>query len=78
MGLTYKELSKFGALRKVHKLGPYGCFLRLQSEWHAEGMTPREIADKVSYQPFYFFCRRNFFDELFPTLSDETRSLLTS
>ncbi|KAG6292087.1 glutamine-dependent NAD(+) synthetase [Claviceps purpurea] len=47
MGFTYKELSRFGALRKVHKLGPYGCFLRLQSEWHAEGMTPREIADKV-------------------------------
>lgn len=49
MGFTYKELSRFGALRKVHKLGPYGCFLRLQSEWHAEGMTPREIADKVSF-----------------------------
>lgn len=48
MGLTYKELSRFGVLRKVNKLGPYGCFLRLQSEWNNEGITPREIADKVS------------------------------
>ena len=50
MGFTYKELSRFGALRKVNKLGPYGCFLRLQSEWSNEGITPREVADKVSGQ----------------------------
>lgn len=49
MGLTYKELSRFGALRKVNKLGPYGCFLRLQSEWANEGITPREVAVKVSF-----------------------------
>lgn len=53
MGFTYKELSRFGVLRKAHKLGPYGCFLRLQSEWNEEGITPRETAEKVSHQtPF--------------------------
>jgi NAD+ synthase (glutamine-hydrolysing) len=50
MGFTYKELSRFGQLRKVNKLGPYGCFLRLLSEWTKEGMTPREVADKVRRQ----------------------------
>ncbi|KAJ8109410.1 hypothetical protein ONZ43_g6141 [Nemania bipapillata] len=53
MGFTYKELSRFGVLRKVHKLGPYGCFLRLQSEWSDQG-TPREIADKVK-RFFHFY-----------------------
>lgn len=52
MGFTYEELSRLGVLRKVNKLGPYGCFLRLQSEWHVKGITPREVADKVSYRPF--------------------------
>lgn len=54
MGFTYKELSRFGALRKVNKLGPYGCFLRLQSEWKNEGITPREVADKVK-RFFHFY-----------------------
>ncbi len=48
MGFTYKELSRFGLLRKVHKLGPYGCFLRLLCEWKDE-KTPREVTDKVSF-----------------------------
>ncbi|PMB64532.1 Glutamine-dependent NAD(+) synthetase [Beauveria bassiana] len=53
MGFTYKELSKFGVLRKVHKLGPYGCFLRLLSEWKDE-KTPREIAEKSwSFKKIY-------------------------
>ncbi|KAK5992153.1 Putative glutamine-dependent NAD(+) synthetase [Cladobotryum mycophilum] len=48
MGLTYKELSEFGILRKVHKLGPWSCYLRLLSEWKQRpGFGPREIADKV-------------------------------
>ncbi|ATY64144.1 glutamine-dependent NAD(+) synthetase synthase [Cordyceps militaris] len=56
MGFTYKELSKFGVLRKVHKLGPYGCFLRLLSEWKDE-KTPREIAEKTVN--FYKFFQQN-------------------
>ncbi|KAI0418153.1 glutamine-dependent NAD(+) synthetase [Xylaria grammica] len=53
MGFTYKELSRFGVLRKVNKLGPYGCFLRLLGEWSNES-TPREIADKVK-RFFHFY-----------------------
>ncbi|KAL8937177.1 MAG: hypothetical protein Q9216_004551 [Gyalolechia sp. 2 TL-2023] len=33
MGMTYTELTTFGRLRKVHKLGPYGAFQRLSHEW---------------------------------------------
>lgn len=39
-------------LRKVHKLGPWSCYLRLLSEWKQRpGFGPTEIADKV----FKFF-----------------------
>lgn len=33
MGMTYEELSVFGRLRKVEKLGPYGMFTKLVHEW---------------------------------------------
>lgn len=33
MGFTYDELTTFGRLRKVNKLGPYGMFQRLVHEW---------------------------------------------
>lgn len=49
MQMSYQELSRFGTLRKVNHLGPYGMFLRLQEEWGGgEGkLSPREIAEKV-------------------------------
>ncbi|TWU72542.1 hypothetical protein ED733_004147 [Metarhizium rileyi] len=48
MGLTYDELSTFGLLRKVEKLGPWSCYLRLLVEWQdRSGYGPREIATKV-------------------------------
>lgn len=46
------KLTMDSILRKVHKLGPWSCYLRLLSEWkHRPGFGPREIADKV----FKFF-----------------------
>lgn len=48
MGFTYNELSEFGILRKVHKLGPWSAYLRLLGDWKERpGFGPREIADKV-------------------------------
>lgn len=48
MGFTYSELSEFGILRKVHKLGPWSAYLRLLGDWKERpGFGPREIADKV-------------------------------
>ncbi|KAB5580566.1 hypothetical protein GE09DRAFT_1082730 [Coniochaeta sp. 2T2.1] len=60
MGMTYAELSRFGTLRKQHKLGPYGMFLRLLNEWGAgeDKLSPREIADKVKrFHHFHFINR---------------------
>lgn len=47
--LTFSsELSEFGILRKVHKLGPWSTYLRLLNDWKERpGFGPRKIADKV-------------------------------
>lgn len=48
MGFTYDELSVFGILRKVDRLGPWSAYLRLLGQWkNRPGYGPREIADKV-------------------------------
>ena len=52
MGLTYKELSIFGRLRKVSKLGPFGTWEKLLYEWQ-DIMTPHEIYEKV--KTFFHF-----------------------
>ncbi|KAI0106358.1 putative glutamine dependent NAD+ synthetase [Hypoxylon sp. NC0597] len=56
MGMTYDELTVFGRLRKVDKLGPYG-FQRLVHEWGPNRpragddktpvYTPKQVAEKV-------------------------------
>ena len=45
MGFTYAELSEFGILRKVEKLGPWSAYLRLLSKW--TDRRPLQIADKT-------------------------------
>lgn len=47
MGLTYAELSEFGILRKVHKLGPWSTYLRLLAERGGKPGGPRFLAEKV-------------------------------
>ncbi|TQN70155.1 Glutamine-dependent NAD(+) synthetase [Colletotrichum shisoi] len=48
MGLTYSELSEFGILRKVHKLGPWSTYLQLLGDWKERpGYGPRQIAERV-------------------------------
>ncbi|KAG8165419.1 hypothetical protein KVR01_005694 [Diaporthe batatas] len=48
MGFTYDELSQFGILRKVEKLGPWSTYQRLLVDWHERpGFDRRKIADKV-------------------------------
>ncbi|KAI0514344.1 NAD+ synthase [Xylaria bambusicola] len=46
MGLTYKELSVFGELRSIEKLGPWSCYLRLLGLWKERNLTPGQIAEK--------------------------------
>jgi len=48
MGVTYDELSEFGVLRKVEKLGPWSMYSRLLGTWKSRaGYGPREIVEKV-------------------------------
>ncbi|XP_032494723.1 glutamine-dependent NAD(+) synthetase isoform X4 [Phocoena sinus] len=46
MGVTYAELSVYGRLRKIAKMGPYSMFCRLLYVWK-DVCTPRQVADKV-------------------------------
>jgi NAD+ synthase (glutamine-hydrolysing) len=57
MGLTYDELSTFGVLRKVEKLGPWSCYLKLLVEWQELGYSPSQVANKV--QKFFRFYAMN-------------------
>lgn len=42
MGMSYDDLSIYGRLRKVEKLGPYSMFIKLVDEW-GEIMSPAEV-----------------------------------
>ncbi|XP_062051654.1 glutamine-dependent NAD(+) synthetase isoform X2 [Lepus europaeus] len=46
MGMTYAELSVYGRLRKISKMGPYSMFCRLLHLWRG-AWTPRQVAEKV-------------------------------
>ncbi|KAJ3269634.1 glutamine-dependent NAD(+) synthetase [Terramyces sp. JEL0728] len=58
MGMTYSELSTFGLLRKINKLGPYSMFKRLLNDWGAI-LNPVEIAAKVKRFFFYYGINRH-------------------
>jgi len=71
MGMTYQELTIFGRLRKLNKLGPFAMFQRLVHDWSldrekvpgddAPFYTPREVADKVKkFFHFYAINRKSF------------------
>lgn len=73
MGMTYDELTVFGRLRKVHKLGPYGMFQRLVHEWGRDredgpALEPRQIADKVKRFFHYYSINRHKMTTLTPSL----------
>ena len=57
--MTYGELSEFGILRKVEKLGPLGTYLRLLFKWRDRGLGPREIAEKTMRFYRYYAINRN-------------------
>jgi len=45
IGMTYKELSIFGRLRKVMKAGPVSMFRKLSNDWKEKGL--KEIASQI-------------------------------
>jgi NAD+ synthase (glutamine-hydrolysing) len=58
MGMTYDELSTFGRLRKVNKLGPWGMWERLTHDWK-DKMGPREVYTKVRRFFWYYAINRH-------------------
>jgi NAD+ synthase (glutamine-hydrolysing) len=52
MGMTYAELSAYGRLRKIDKLGPYGMWSKLLHQW-GDRLSPQEIYTKVRW---FFWC----------------------
>jgi NAD+ synthase (glutamine-hydrolysing) len=52
MGFTYKELTIFGSLRKMHKCGPVSMFRKLMNE--NGGQKGSETASKIK-SFFYFY-----------------------
>ncbi|XP_023593879.1 glutamine-dependent NAD(+) synthetase [Trichechus manatus latirostris] len=42
MGMTYAELSVYGRLRKIAKMGPYSMFCKLVNMWR-DKYTPRQV-----------------------------------
>ncbi|KAL2190969.1 glutamine-dependent NAD(+) synthetase with GAT domain-containing protein [Thermothelomyces heterothallicus CBS 203.75] len=78
MGMTYQELTIFGRLRKLNKLGPFGMFQRLVHDWSidrerkpdddAPYYTPAQVAEKVKKFFHYYAINRHKMTTLTPAL----------
>lgn len=73
MGMTYDELSVFGRLRKVNKLGIWGTWERLCHDWY-EKYTPREIYEKTRRFFYYYAINRHKQTVLTPSYHAEQYS----
>ncbi|KAG7207960.1 hypothetical protein KM043_009544 [Ampulex compressa] len=72
MGMTYKELSTFGRLRKQNCAGPFSMFCRLVHMW--ENCSPKEVADKVKHFYRCYAINRHKMTILTPSCHAETYS----
>ncbi|MCJ1223775.1 glutamine-dependent NAD(+) synthetase [Toensbergia leucococca] len=70
MGLTYDELSTFGRLRKIAKLGPWGVYSTLLHRWIDR--TPRQIYEKTRTFFYYYAINRHKMTVLTPSLHLES------
>lgn len=78
MGMTYQELTVFGRLRKLNKLGPFGMFQRLVHDWSidrtrtpgddAPAYTPTQVAEKVKRFFHFYAINRHKMTTLTPAL----------
>ena len=73
MGMTYEELSTFGIARKVLKLGPYGMFSHLTTQWR-DKYPLEEIATKVKRFFHYYAINRHKMTILTPSYHAEAYS----
>lgn len=73
MGMTYEELSIFGTLRKVDRLGPVSAFRALLSAWR-DRCAPAEVAAKVKHFFRYYAINRHKATVLTPSYHAESYS----
>lgn len=73
MGMTYPELSVFGRLRKVSKLGPWGMYEKLLHIW-SDRLTPREIYEKTRRFFWFYSINRHKMTVLTPAYHAEQYS----
>ena len=57
MGLSYEELSIFGRLRRIERLGPFGMFQKCLVLF--QDMTPRQVFEKVRRFNHYYGINRH-------------------
>jgi NAD+ synthase (glutamine-hydrolysing) len=58
MGMTYNELSVYGRLRKIHKLGPWGMWEELGRLW-GDKLSPQQIYEKVRFFQWNYAINRH-------------------
>lgn len=73
MGMTYDELSVFGRLRKVSKMGPWGMYEKLLHMW-SDRLTPREIYEKTRRFFWFYSINRHKMTVLTPAYHAEQYS----
>ena len=73
MGMTYKELSDFGRLRKIDKCGPFSMYEKLLHLW-SDRLSPTEIAAKVKRFFYFYSINRHKMTTLTPAYHAEAYS----
>lgn len=71
--ILWQELSIFGRLRKVNKLGPWSMFTHLVHTWK-DRYTPSEVYDKVRRFYYYFNINRHKMTVMTPAYHAEQYS----
>eukprot|EP00656_Telonema_subtile_P002361 TRINITY_DN11041_c0_g1_i3.p1 TRINITY_DN11041_c0_g1~~TRINITY_DN11041_c0_g1_i3.p1 ORF type:complete len:417 (-),score=111.56 TRINITY_DN11041_c0_g1_i3:210-1460(-) len=81
MGMSYEELSVFGALRSYQRCGPVSMFQKLVHEWGPDGshpngykLTPSEVAAKVKHFFRMYSINRHKMTTLTPSYHAENYS----
>jgi NAD+ synthase (glutamine-hydrolysing) len=77
MGMSYRELSDYGQLRKQHRAGPLSMFRALVPKWGPSSerqLSVKEVADKVKRFFFYYSINRHKMTTLTPSYHAEDYS----
>eukprot|EP00239_Pterosperma_sp_CCMP1384_P010156 CAMPEP_0197863684 /NCGR_PEP_ID=MMETSP1438-20131217/41336_1 /TAXON_ID=1461541 /ORGANISM="Pterosperma sp., Strain CCMP1384" /LENGTH=325 /DNA_ID=CAMNT_0043481675 /DNA_START=96 /DNA_END=1073 /DNA_ORIENTATION=- len=73
MGMTYEELTRYGRLRKIARMGPVSMYKRLLVEW-GKRYTPLEIAEKVKKFFRFYSINRHKMTTITPSYHAENYS----